>query len=255
MRKTYALSQEIDRRMQQLIRENNKLITRRVTLLRKSTVESGSSLDNLKPVTEASSGMYHDDAAGWAQRREFPFWNCHGAPGFLDFKGRSFYSVARTREEKEQFFGHFRYNVPNPGSLQWQRSARLMLFGGFVTPETVWALTPWSWLVDWFSNVSDIMSNASINAVGSTPILYSSGIKREKSTAVTHTVLTNILEPTATLNKWPRMNFIMQSTEAESSKARVSGGNPFGLDIKLPDLSIGQLSILAALGISRGKVK
>jgi hypothetical protein len=46
-----------------------------------------------------------------------------------------------------------------------------------------------------------------------------------------------------------------QSTETISRKVRLGGGNPFGLNVKLPDLSSSQLAILAALGISRSKVK
>lgn len=65
---------------------------------------------------------------------------------------------------KVWFEGKFKYYIPaldTPSAWTMWDSAKLLslLTGLRLTPSLLWELTPWSWLVDWFGNIGDILSN------------------------------------------------------------------------------------------------
>jgi hypothetical protein len=253
LRKMYNLWHDIDRRMAQIIRENDKTIRRRATVESQSTIERGGSVTSLKPVTQSDNASIWDP--NWSTVVPRPLEGVNGAPPNFGWTGRSAYTVTRTVEEKVWFSGHFRYHIPDVGSSQWNRAARLMLFGAIPTPETVWELTPWSWLIDWFSNVGDVISNASPNAVGF-PICLDSCIMHHVKTSTEYRTDTYVNPPaTTSSNYWTGGDFSFTSTYVDEIKSRGASGNPFGLGVKLSSLTNYQLSILAALGVSRSKVK
>lgn len=59
------------------------------------------------------------------------------------------------------FRGYFRYYIPHikPKAL-WQPEIFKLLLGLNISPSLLWNVTPWSWLIDWFGNVGDILENA-----------------------------------------------------------------------------------------------
>ncbi len=65
------------------------------------------------------------------------------------------------------FVGTFSYYVPDIGSDRWTEKAVATLYGANQIPKTIYDLYPWTWLVDWFSNVGQILSNLASNAVDS----------------------------------------------------------------------------------------
>lgn len=48
--------------------------------------------------------------------------------------------------------------LPPPSEAADEALARRLAYGQGVTLHTLWNLMPWSWLIDWFSSVGDIMS-------------------------------------------------------------------------------------------------
>lgn len=48
----------------------------------------------------------------------------------------------------------------------------LRLLGLKATPEVVWELLPWSWLIDWFTNIGDVISNMSHPVADDTYSIY-----------------------------------------------------------------------------------
>jgi hypothetical protein len=68
-------------------------------------------------------------------------------------------TVKRSDYQKVWFRGCFRYYIPDIGTAKWERRAKRALFGSNVTPQLIWELTPWSWLIDWFTNVSSILES------------------------------------------------------------------------------------------------
>jgi hypothetical protein len=113
-------------------------------------------------------------------------------------------------------------------------------------PETVWNLTPWSWAVDWFSSAGDVVHN--LNAWSKYGLVMRYGylmehkvLRNDHFTTYTAPQLKGQNPPSAT----PSMSFYTET------KRRVRA-NPFGFGVSWNGLDKFQLSIAAALGLSRG---
>jgi len=234
LRKMYNLWQTIDKRIAQLVRENGKSINRRATLEQDTSTVDGDPDSYPLPyvwVTGGPSGV-------------FPF-----------IPGHSTWSGQRTTTTKVWYAANYRYYVPDIGSSQWDRRARLALFGALPTPELLYEVLPWSWLVDWFSNVGDVISNMSSNAVDNLVQNYAYTMKHVKvQTSLASTSYHPASSPGSSAH-WPEKHVNATSIYTVETKLRDGTGNPFGLNVKLSSLSTYQLSILAALGISRSKVR
>lgn len=252
LRKMYNLWHAIDKQMAQIVRENGKFISRKATLSSTSTFEAGKTLGSLATPTATDPVAIGD--LNWSNRYGVPFFSVWGPPTG-SFPGTTYTMVTREVTQKEWFAGKFQYYIPDTSSSQWTKSARAMLFGAIPTPETVWELMPWSWLVDWFSNVGDVISNLSPNAVGAAPLLGSSGVNRTSKTVIRYINVSNVGPDPAGLNRWSAGTYTCTATETNETKVRIGSGNPFGLNVSLGSLSQSQLAVLAALGMSKGSVK
>jgi hypothetical protein len=129
--------------------------------------------------------------------------------------------------------------------------------GGLVPNlSNIWAVTPWSWLPGWFSNINDVLRNVSSSMENNIVLLYSYVMKETRTT--TYTTFTHKIEwPKGDANAYTG-NDIEATTSWEvtyTTKMRAGGHNPFGLYVGIDDLTTFQASILAALGISRAKVR
>jgi hypothetical protein len=103
-----------------------------------------------------------------------------------------------------------------------------------LTPEALWNLAPWSWATDWFANVGDVISNMTAFAGDNLVLRY--GYLMEHS----------MIEDTYTRNDISAGSFQLIT----ESKRRIKA-NPFGFGVSWEDLSPFQLSIAAALGLSK----
>lgn len=138
------------------------------------------------------------------------------------------------------FVGKFVYHIPGTDSLlsRIQRfdSLASKLLGTRITPELLWELAPWSWLVDWFGNVGDVIANfSSLNQDNQVmPYAYSmSTVYKENR----YTLSGSPVGPLA-------------QTFGTKYQLRLKA-SPYGFGVDWPDFSAYQLAILAALGISR----
>jgi len=149
---------------------------------------------------------------------------------------------------RQWFSGAFTYYLPDSYSRN-SEMARIALeakklLGLSLTPETVWNLTPWSWMVDWFANVGDVLSNLSDTLTDRLVMRY--GYMME------HTVNRRtyyFTGPTGAKTRGARplpVNFVVESKVRQQA-------NPYGFGLNWNGLSKFQLSILGALGITRGK--
>lgn len=235
LQKMYMLQQTLDKRMNQIIRENGRNIRR------KATVQNDQSM---------SSGPYD------GQTSTIPFYGVNGMPPYY-WEGRTEVIDKTWKSTRVWFSGGFRYWIPNVNSPAWSRKAKMVLFGALPTPEVIWSVIPWSWLIDWFTNFGDVISNLSTNAVDNLVCNYSFIMR--------HVVTKRVLEISTTClggqpplyNNFvaPAVSMTFSYTDCVETKSRLGGGNPFGLGVKLTDLSASQLAILAALGISRSEVR
>lgn len=160
-------------------------------------------------------------------------------PSYPDI-GESY--VGETTYEKVWFSARFRYYIPNPGTVAWQAKARRLLYGGGLTPALVWELTPFSWLIDWYTNVGDNIANLDNGLAENLVAKYAYLMGRTMKRYTLYS--THYLSSTAN-GHW--------SWDYER-KSRVRA-SPFGFSSSLGDgpLTPWQSSILGALGISRVK--
>lgn len=69
------------------------------------------------------------------------------------------HTLSRVTATRAWFEGTFRYYIPNIDSVYWSKRAVMEMYGIFPNPSLLWELTPFSWLVDWWIDVGDVISN------------------------------------------------------------------------------------------------
>ncbi len=127
----------------------------------------------------------------------------------------------------------------------------LTLMGLKLTPEVVWELTPWTWMIDWFANIGTIVSNVSTLGYTNAILNYAYSTLRYRATTSYVGRRPGILVPptSAGFSDWSG-NILFQ--EEYDMKVRMAA-SPFGFSVATPDLSVGQWGILASLGLARSR--
>lgn len=228
--KMYETYRQIDRLLAQIVAQNGKGQRRRRTISDTTT-------------TTSVTTSYPSGASGFAA-----FWPSPTTYG--GFSAASTRVVTTTIKEKVWFSAKFRYWIPDTGSSQWRRSATLALFGLNPTPSLLWEVLPWTWLIGYFSNFGDVVSNMSSNAVSNLTADYAY-VMREKITTVER-VSTGTILPTSGYYRYSGGDFVAQSADTTIQRGRARG-SPYGFGSTWGSLSGYQQSILAALGISRAR--
>lgn len=159
-------------------------------------------------------------------------------------KGKVTRRVETTREQ--WFSGAFTYYLPYEyyaRNRMFALAAKAdQLLGLSLTPEVLWNLAPWTWAIDWFTNIGDVIHN--VSRIGSGGLVVQYGYMME------HT----IMKHTYTLDDpWlkTRRTPVIPMTLVTETKVRRKA-NPFGFGLTWDGLSDLQKAILAALGITRG---
>jgi len=147
--------------------------------------------------------------------------------------------------QRTWFSAAFRYYIPRlsePDSALNTVQNYLHLYGININPMLIWNLTPWSWLIDWNSNVGTMISNmTSMQSEGLTAkYAY---IMRTKIDEYSHR---------STVYRTSGLDCTMEWIRQFCGKTR-RHASPFGFSTAEKDFSLMQWSILAALGISRLK--
>jgi hypothetical protein len=157
--------------------------------------------------------------------------------------------------------GTFRYYVPDIGSDEWTRKAVAVLFGYDPSPSQLYQLYPWTWLGDWFSNVGDIISNLSSNAVDNETLTNAFAMR---TISRSRTLSINVdwddwhYSPFDVNNHWDYHvdlpagsdEYSYSYTEDEYLRRQAT---PYGFGFDMSSCSARQLAILAALAISKSK--
>lgn len=219
LRKLVNLQQTAQKRLTWLIENNGKPVRRRTTLVETSTrtgyttVPGVGHLPSLPNVTVYKSPIgfeWHDEYTHvWASAR-------------------------------------FRYWLPKgPRNIEWTKEMLDRLYGRGVTPEVIYNAIPWSWLVDWFSNVGDVLAN------------LDAGVADRLAADYFYVMAHSIRMRTREVNviyqdprSLQRFNITTTSNAYFIQKRRVVG-DPFGFNTSETSLTSMQLSILGALGLSR----
>jgi len=151
-------------------------------------------------------------------------------------------------ERRQWFSGAFTYYLPPADSLRngiarYVIEARKLL-GLSLTPDNVWALTPWSWAVDWFSDVHELLNNWTNWAIDNQVLAY--GYMMEHS--ITQRTYNFVGTPTfvsGTVKPVPL-------TLVHESKIRRQA-TPFGFGLDWDDFTSTQTAIATSLGLTRRK--
>lgn len=159
----------------------------------------------------------------------------------------SFKTLYRHHEVKRRqwFSGAFIYYLDNNPSMvkTWDSDMQRLnkLYGVKITPEVIWNLTPWSWAADWFANTGDIAHNVSQFAQDGLVMPY--GYMMETSTMTATYRMKDVTLKGLTI---PDITQVFTKTVK-----RRRGATPFGFGLDFDSFSQFQLSIIAALGLSR----
>jgi len=155
-------------------------------------------------------------------------------------------TVVRNRVTTIQrwFSGAFTYCIPETLGTQLlgHKATALKLMGVELTPEVLWELTPWSWAVDWFSNLGSLITNLTSLAFDGLVVRY--GYVMEHSIVrdtYIHIGPTGLKDPSA---------FCEPYVFVTETKLR-RRATPFGFGLDLSFLTNRQRAIMAALGLSR----
>lgn len=153
----------------------------------------------------------------------------------------------RRRETRQRrwFSGAFTYHLPSGHDSRSELAKAALgakkLLGLTLTPETLWNLAPWSWAIDWFSSTGSVVSNLTDASTDGLVMRYGY-IMEHTIVKDTYTNLGSVLR-----GKSPQVPSITLVTETKVRRE----ANPFGFGLIWEDLSPFQVSILAALGITR----
>ena len=164
----------------------------------------------------------------------------------------SVHATVKTREwftERVWCSGKSRYWLPpGPRTIQWRKKLMRKVLGLYCTPADVYNLIPWSWLVDYFTSVGDFFDAVS-GGIADRVVFDYAYIMR----SVEHH-----LKQEATQNVWSDSDYVashgstvMRSFRQfdEIQKTRIPA-SPFGFGLNHSDLTLRQLGILGALGLS-----
>lgn len=226
--KFYRSMQKVERTIK-FIRKNNNKWLRRGGTIKNTTTTTTSSLGYslLKPTLVSN------------------FYDGVGSPSI-----RPTIRVNRIVEHV-WFRARMKYYIPDLSVDKCESviSSRLLrrIYGLELTPALLWELTPWSWLVDWFGNVGDVLAVLSSQSYDNLTAKYAYVMRRYETESEYTTQ-----QPIATSGGIVVVNH--SSKRLLSTKQRAECLSPYGFNLGWEDLSSYQLSILTALGLSRSKI-
>jgi hypothetical protein len=144
------------------------------------------------------------------------------------------------------FSGEYMYHIADGDSLanRFNEYTALAqkLVGLNLTPTVLWDLAPWSWLSDWFDDLGAMISNGTLFGDPQTNLVLRYGYIMCEET-LTRTVIAQGVS----ICKYKLPD--LRTTWTRTRKRRLKA-TPYGFGFDLSTLSIQQLAILGALGVS-----
>lgn len=136
--------------------------------------------------------------------------------------------------------GKFRYYLPDMPTMWWRKKAVIYLFGAWPNPSLLYDLTPYTWLIDWFTNLGDIVAaldNELVEDLAMREGYLMRTESRKYEITGTHYYVSGPLSQTFTLET--------------SYKERRKSKSYFGFSFSTDEFDPWKASILGALGLSR----
>jgi len=153
-------------------------------------------------------------------------------------------------ETKVWFEGAFRYYLAPSGISRYVQLAS-KLYGVSLTPDKLWELAPWTWALDWFGNIGDVIANISLLGPDATAMEW--GYMMSSRVKTTHRT-----QPTTGVTLWAPIEghpdasgktVDFRVVETVSSKLRIQA-SPYSFAVAPAALTVKQSAILVALGLS-----
>jgi len=148
--------------------------------------------------------------------------------------------------KRQWFSGAFTYYVPGVNATSGAIAENVIqakkLLGLSLTPDVVWNLSPWSWAIDWFANVGDVLENWSNWAIDGQVLAYGYFME-ETSSKYTYTYVGDTRMRRAGVRPW--------SLETSTKTKRRIKATPYGFGLNWDGFSSSQKATIAALGMSR----
>jgi hypothetical protein len=143
---------------------------------------------------------------------------------------RGTYKLTRT-----WFKGAYKYWLPvgDDANARFRRyeSYANKLLGLKITPETLWNVGPWSWAIDWKTDVGDVIHNQSNLGQDGLVLVYG---------YVMHEMRSDTYSESPYGGQYEGYHY-----------CRREASTPFGFGVNMSNLTTRQVSILAALGLTR----
>lgn len=161
-----------------------------------------------------------------------PSWPAPPSPVAAPSGVRTVKLIERTQDK---FTGAFSFHFIRARAGLQELKTWASYYGINPTADTLWNLTPYSWLADWFGNFGDVLFNASYLSQNNQIMNY--GYLQRTSDACRQITFENAFGTS-----------IQEFHMIRKLRIRAS---PFGFGISDEDLTDSQTAILAALGITR----
>jgi hypothetical protein len=222
IRKAVSALQRTTTIIRQLQRDNGRVVRRRFAFPETVTVEE--------------SSFYGLNG---------PYYGVLYGDQYLSGTARPVNRMVRT-SRSVWFSGAFSYSIPTDSSVMSKverySSMANVLLGARVTPEVLWQLAPWSWLVDWKLSIGSLLGTASLTS--------SDGLVIRYGYLMAHTVRDETYMVGSNLDRFghtiPACSINFRSEVKERVRA-----TPFGFGMNPASFTGKQWAILAALGMSR----
>jgi len=217
--------QHAGRHFDRIKRENGQWVRRRRTLLEGEPTYTR---------VDGNYGQRCSPITGWLANgymfRDLPRWEI----------GRIDSTHVTTVGSFKYYRPEFDYTLGDTHSSKLAGIGRhLTLYGARVSPSNVYQAMPWSWLIDWFSNAGEVIDGYSDYIVD--------GMVAKYLYLMHHTVTTERLTQVLPFKTgdvtltWDRVIEVKRREEANS---------PYGFSLSGTALSLRQMAILAAIGLS-----
>jgi hypothetical protein len=227
LRKFYNAFDQNDQMIDRLINENGQWIRRKRTLKEEttSTVLGSGNGFKLFPNTSFESAFnppWFTSTPTWQVREDVK-------------------TVIKAVGKYRYYRPEFDKADPDHLSVVNRLKRQATLFGARISPSNIYKATPWSWAIDWFSNLGDQIDKANDMLVDSVSAKYLYVMQSQTKTR--------------TFTQWAPFHsgaVTLQFTRVIETKQRREGLSPFGFSLSMASLTPRQIAIAGALGVSRG---
>lgn len=166
-----------------------------------------------------------------------------------DYGPESHVRTERRTTDRTWAEGRFRYFLPpGPRDVEWKKSMLRRIMGGRLTPDVLYNIMPWTWLIDYFTDLGQFMKAISPGVADSLICDYCYLMRHKEWTETTEA---RMRYGVRRVNGKTFGGVLTSTLETKRTLKMRTYASPFGFGIKAESLSPKQVAIMGALGLSR----